>query len=384
MTTRAELLVVGAGPFGLAIAAYARRLGVEPLVVGEPMAFWKSQMPAGMCLRSGIDWHLDPAGEWTIARFLHERSLTADAVTPLPLATYLDYTAWFARRSRLDIVPSLVERLDSGPGGRGFVATLNTGDTVHADRAAVAVGFHYFAHVPRELAGLLPAGCWEHTCTAVDLAALRNKRCLLVGGRQSAFEWAALLGEAGASAIDVTYRHDTPAFASSHWEWAGPLVARFVDEPGWYRALTQQERDALAYRFWSEGRLKLEPWLTPRLHAGGVRPHPNTAIAAAAPLGGAVSVSLSDGTALVVDRVILATGYKPALDRVPFLAAGSLLSQIAVRNGSPVLDDAMQSTVPGLFFTSLLAADAFGPFFAFTVSARAAAQLICRAVAPRR
>ena len=91
---------------------------------------------------------------------------------------------------------------------------------------------------------------------------LPARRCLIVGGRQSAFEWAALLADAGAARVDLTYRHDTPQFTESHWEWAGALVDRFVDEPAWFRRLSQPEREALAFRFWSEGRLKLEPWLS--------------------------------------------------------------------------------------------------------------------------
>jgi hypothetical protein len=52
------LLVIGAGPYGLATAACAKRAGIEELVVGEPMAFWRENMPSGMMLRSGADWHL--------------------------------------------------------------------------------------------------------------------------------------------------------------------------------------------------------------------------------------------------------------------------------------------------------------------------------------
>jgi len=54
-----ELLVVGAGPFGLALASAADRKGIDHVVVGRPMAFWKEHMPAGMLLRSASDWHLD-------------------------------------------------------------------------------------------------------------------------------------------------------------------------------------------------------------------------------------------------------------------------------------------------------------------------------------
>ena len=82
------------------------------------------------------------------------------------------------------------------------------------------------------------------------------------------------------------------------------------------------------------------------------------------------------GDSIEVDQIIFATGYKPAITKVPFLSAGNLLGDVDASNGCPVLDDWMQSSVPGLYFSSLLATSDFGPFFAFTVSARAAARLI--------
>jgi FAD-dependent urate hydroxylase len=59
--TATDLLIIGAGPFGLAIAADVQRRGLAGMVVGESMGFWKRHMPRGMFLRSGVDWHLDTA-----------------------------------------------------------------------------------------------------------------------------------------------------------------------------------------------------------------------------------------------------------------------------------------------------------------------------------
>ena len=61
-----QLLIVGAGPFGLALAAQAKHERIEHLIVGKPMEFWRQQMPKGMFLRSACDWHLDPQNVHTI------------------------------------------------------------------------------------------------------------------------------------------------------------------------------------------------------------------------------------------------------------------------------------------------------------------------------
>ena len=88
-----ELLVIGAGPYGLAVAAEARRQGLSVTVVGEPMRFWRRNMPDGMLLRSGREWHLDAAGVHTF-----------DAFTggwdgePIPVETFIAYADWFASR----------------------------------------------------------------------------------------------------------------------------------------------------------------------------------------------------------------------------------------------------------------------------------------------
>ena len=69
------LLVIGAGPYALSAAAHAKRHGVDPLVVGEPMAFWRQNMPEGMLLRSGTDWHLDADEIDTFEAYLGERGI---------------------------------------------------------------------------------------------------------------------------------------------------------------------------------------------------------------------------------------------------------------------------------------------------------------------
>jgi len=383
---RTNLLIVGAGPFGLAMAAWAGAHGVDYVIAGKPMGFWKDNMPAGMFLRSATDWHLDPTGASTIDRFretLGPGSPDGSPSSPLSLQFYLDYAEWFQHQHRIAPVPALVQQLDRVDGGRpAFHATMDNGDLMLADRVVVAVGFKYFKCLPHTLAERLPPGRFSHTCDLVDFSSLTGKRCLIVGGRQSAFEWAALVHEAGAAAVHITHRHDSPAFAVADWSWVKPLAERTVDDPGWYRRLSLDEQKALDHQFWAEGRLKVEPWLESRIRKETIAVWPRTEIVwCEEQPGGNLRVRLEPHQILDVDHVILATGYAVRIDQVPFLRRGNILPRLEVRDGFPVLDEHFESSVPNLFITSMAASQAFGPFVAFTLSARLSATLIGRAIA---
>jgi len=94
-----------------------------------------------------------------------------------------------------------------------------------------------------------------------------------------------------------------------------------------------------------------------------------------------LNVTLSNGQTITCDQIVLATGYKVDITRLPILAAGNILDQLTTRNGFPVLDDHFQTSIKGLFITSMPATQDFGPFFAFTISVRVSAKLICEAIA---
>ena len=382
MEKTTDLLIIGAGPYGLAMAAYARHLGIDHIVVGKPMEFWKAHMPEGMYLRSASDWPLDPMGIHTIERFLELRRLTPVDVEPLSLRFYPAYAHWFQEQKRIEALPVLVQRLDclDGEDRRFHVATAN-GQTMGANHVVIAVGFEYFKHLPAELLQRLPAGRYTHTCDLVDFQGLKEKRCLILGGRQSAFEWTALLNEAGAAAVHVSYRHDSPAFKAADFSWINPLVDAMVDDPGWFRRLSQTDKDAVNHRLWAEGRLKVEPWLESRVMKETVTLWPRTQVVAVDERpNDELAVRLDNGRAIAVDAIILATGYKVKIDQAPFLARGNILDKLATQSGFPALDEHLQTNIPGLFITSMPATQDFGPFFAFTVSVRTSAKLIGQAI----
>src|SRR5438046_6752080 len=63
-------VVIGAGPYGLSVAAHLNGARVPTLIFGKPMEFWQS-FPRGMNLRSA--WSAsslsDPEGAYSLDRF---------------------------------------------------------------------------------------------------------------------------------------------------------------------------------------------------------------------------------------------------------------------------------------------------------------------------
>ena len=340
------------------------------------MEFWRRNMPRGMFLRSACDWHLDPLNVHTIDSFVQSQEKTARDVEPLSLDFYLSYAEWFQKQKNIQPLGIYVKQLDIADRD-GFVATTIDGDVIRARRVVVAPGFKHFAHAPAELIARLPKGRYQHTSEFVDFSDAKNKRYLIIGGRQSAFEWAALLLEAGAAAVDLAHRHASPTFAEADWSWVNPIVDNIAEDPGWFRRMSPAEKDAVNHRLWAEGRLKLEPWLAPRLQDDRVRTWPQTELTSCSQLeNGELRAVLSNGETIAVDEVVLATGYKVDITRLPILAS-NLLDRMQTRNGFPVLDNHFETSVPGLFITSMPAMQDFGPYFGFTIAVRTSAKLIC-------
>lgn len=367
-------LIIGAGPFGLSLAAHLKHIGADHLVVGKPMEFWKKNMPDGMYLRSDLSWHLDADEIYTMKAFIYSEGISMNSAEPVSLEFYLNYTKWFTEQTKPNIHEAYVRKLTKIDGG--FVAELDDNSIIEAKNVVIAIGMQYFINQPVELIKLLPTGRYSHTCETIDFNKFNNKRILIIGGRQSAFEWAALLNEKNTAHIHISYRHSTPEFKAANWSWVEDIVNNMNDTPAWFSKLSEEEKEAYRIRLWSEGRLKIEPWLEKRINSKNITLHPKTNIVKTEKGNDhSISILLSDDSSFEVDHIILATGYKVDMDKMSFIDA-SLLKSIQHANGIPILDSHFQSNLTGLYFTGINASFSFGPFFGFTIGARAAAKLI--------
>jgi cation diffusion facilitator CzcD-associated flavoprotein CzcO len=342
------------------------------------MGFWRENMPRGMLLRSGLDWHLDALGVHTLDAYLEEHGIAQSDVLPIPVELFVEYADWYAAETGVDVVRKNVSALTRRDGdGTGFVADFDDGTSIAASSVVATPGVRHFGNVPAEVERSLPPDRYEHTCTATRFDDLEGSCVLILGGRQSAFEWAALIAEQANAQIELVYRHDSPSFQPSDWSFVDALLEQTAQLAGWFRRLPTGEQEALRARFWAEGRLKLEPWLERRTDRSTIRRWPNHRIETYEERpAGDVEVLLSGGQRLVVDRVILATGYRTDMTKVPYLSASGLADELALRDGFPVLDEGFQASVPGLFFPSWPSTQDFGPFFGFVAGVPVASRMV--------
>ena len=202
-------------------------------MVGEPMAFWRDQMPAEMYLRSGPDWSLDAAGQDSFEAYFEDAGLDPADVDPIPIRVFLDHTDWFARRKGLEADRRMVADLTKNG---TFVATMEDGTTITADKVLAVPGIKHYAQLPAWYDDV-PPDRRGHTSELVSFDDVAGGRFAIIGGRQSAYEWAALLCDHGAAKVDVVHRHETPAFEKVSWKFVDPLVEHTLATRGWWRDL---------------------------------------------------------------------------------------------------------------------------------------------------
>ncbi len=203
-------------------------------------------------------------------------------------------------------------------------------------------GVGSFLNLPEWYAAV-PDDRRSHTAELVSFDALSGARVAIIGGRQSAYEWAALLCDHGAERVDVVHRHPTPAFEKVSWAFVDKYVDQTLAQYGWWRRLTAQEQQAITAEFWQVGRLTLEPWLVPRMSAEVVTSHPGCEVLEVAVSDPGVTLILSDGTPLAVDHVVFASGYRAELARVPYLSG--VLDRVSSADGFPLLTEGLETSL---------------------------------------
>jgi thioredoxin reductase len=364
-------------------------------IFGRPMDSWMEHMPKGMMLKSdGFASDIyDPEKAFTLRQFCVERGIEyADAGVPVRLDTFSAYGLAFRDR----MVPELEDKLVASVErvANGFLLRLEDGETFQARRVVLAVGITHFEYVPENLAHL-PAEFLSHSALHREVEPFRGHNVVVIGGGASALDLAGLLHDAGAD-VQLVSRREELKFHSqptgkprSQWQQIrhpqsglGPGMRSrfFANSPGLFYYLPERLRlEAVRRSLGPSG-----GWFIRDKVVGKLPLHLGCTPQGAEVKDGRVhlSVQAADGSKreIVTEHVIAATGYKVNLERLKFLNP-EIRSQLKTVSGSPVLSSTFESSMPGLYFAGVAAANSFGPVMRFAFGAGFAARTLTRALA---
>jgi len=255
----------------------------------------------------------------------------------------------------------------------------------------LAVGITHFDYVPENLAHL-PPEFLSHSARHREVEPFRGRNVVVIGAGASALDLAGLLHEAGAD-VHLVSRQESLKFHNpptgkprSLWQQIrhpksglGPgMRSRFF------------ANSPMAFHYWPE-RLRVEAvrrtlgpsggWFIRDKVVGKVPLHLGCTPLSAEVQNGRVHLTLraADGgkQEIVTDHIIAATGYRVDLERLQFLNP-EIRSQLKTVNGAPVLSSSFESSMPGLYFVGVAAANSFGPVMRFAFGAGFAARTLTR------
>src|ERR1700722_3356348 len=204
--TTVDIAIIGAGPYGLSLAACLRPYRRSVRVFGSPMRSWSHHMPQGMHLKSeGFASNLhDPDSEFTLEAHCAEREIPyAHIGLPVAIETFIGYGLEFQRRYVPQLENVQITSLQQSAGA--FELTTASGETARARRVVVAAGIVNFAYLPPELS-LIPGSSISHSSQHSDLSGFKGRKVAVLGAGASAVDIAALLLQAGAEVELVARR----------------------------------------------------------------------------------------------------------------------------------------------------------------------------------
>jgi cation diffusion facilitator CzcD-associated flavoprotein CzcO len=383
-----DIAIVGAGPYGLSLAAHLRARDVKFRIFGEAMRFWRD-MPIGVNLKSlafatsiplPIPGHSYP--EWCRKNGLED-------FEPCTMQSFAAYGLEIQKQFIPDLEQVLVTNVSSRPGG--FEVVLSSGEHLFSRKVVVCTGLSALAQVPDALRELGPERM-RHTFDISDYSQFRNKTVAVIGAGASAIEAGALVHEAGGRSEifvrgkEAIFHGRTPRERSLWRRIKDPMSVLGPSRESWIL----QQLPLGVYRLPRERRTRFvksylgpaSPWWIIDRVQGKVPIHVRHELVEAIDRGQGVELKLRNGDGKVrnveADFVIAGTGYSADVSLLKFLDP-DILDRIQRIEGAPDLSINFESSVAGLYFLGPLSFMCFGPLFRFV----SGAEITSRRLAPR-
>lgn len=386
MAQAIDVAIIGAGPYGLSLAAHLRARGIKYRIFGDPMRFWRD-MPVGVNLKSlAFATNIAvPKRGYSFPQWCLEHGL--EDFEPCTMQSFAAYGCEMQKR----FVPDLEEVFVTNVAirDRKFEVTLASGERFFARKVVSSTGLSGLTHVPDVLRSLGPR--MRHTFDISDYSEFRNKTVAVIGAGASAIEAGALVREAGGSSEvfvrgeEAVFHGRTPRVRPMWERIKNPMTVLGASRRSW----VLQQLPLLVHLLPRERRTRFvkgylgpaSPWWIQDRVLGKVPIHVRQELIEAEISGDQVRLkfrSSDDSVRTVdVDFVIAGTGYDVDVARLTYLDP-ELRRGIQCIERAPSLNIHFESSVPGLHFVGPMSFMCFGPLFRFVTGAAVAAPRLAR------
>ena len=385
--TKRDVVILGAGPYGLSVAAHLAERGLKIAIFGKPLQLWREHMPEGMFLRS-YWWATnlaDPQRHYSFEKYFQEHGKRGH--DPLSRETFVKYGLWFQQHAVPQVDETYVEHITRQ--NDFFFVKLVDGRVIQCRIVVMAPGLNYYVYQPDEYRHL-GTHLVSHTSKFTNFQQFAAKKVVVIGGGQAALENAALLHESGAN-VQVVTRRNVRWLPADDTTQKRRLVDRIRRPqagtgPGWL----DWRLEHFPYEFWRMPRAKKDTmlrntytpagahWLRDRIeHKVELLEAQHVQKVQETDTG--VELLLSNDQRVTAEHIMLGTGYHIDVKMLPMLDA-SLVNAIETYQDAPVLKQSFESSVPGLYFVGISAVSSFGPLFRFVIGAKPASQQVTRSV----
>jgi cation diffusion facilitator CzcD-associated flavoprotein CzcO len=378
MSNFTDVAVIGAGPYGLSLAANLRARHVSFRIFGDSMRFWRN-MPIGLNLKSfAFATNISvPERGYSFPEWCRQNGL--EDFEPCTMQSFAAYGLEIQKRFVPELEEVLATRIERA--GRDFEITLATGDTFRSRRVVVCTGLSGLEHIPAALQGLGLARM-QHTSSIANYSVFRGKRVAVIGGGASAIEAGALVQEAGGFAEvfvrgpKVIFHERTPRVRPLWARIKDPISVLGQSRKGWIL----EKLPLVAHFIPTHRRVRFfggylgpeSPWWIKDRVLGRVPINLQQEVVDAEVTSNGVRLAMriSDNTLrnVEVDYAIAGTGYEFDVARVNFLG-DTLKRDICRTDRAPILNLNFESSVPGLHFVGPLSSMSFGPLVRFVAGA---------------
>jgi len=342
--------IIGAGPYGLALANYLSASGTPFIILGKPMELWRNHTFDSMNLRS--DYATSEIGhpnhKFRFELFCAESGLPmADLIGQLPVSIFRKYIDWCFAQFPFSVQQQYVASISTT--AKGYQIETDQAESFTAQNIVLATGIAHHLYIPasfRSHPGIV------HSYHTQEIQSLRDQKVLVVGSGQSAAESIAVLLDNNNQV--EWYTRTAPVYFSEPLNLPKWLFNQIVRLPHFFRSLNP----ALIQKSLS---LFSATTITPNFKSKLENiTHHNT-------LPGLESY----------DSVVAATGYRYSLGDLPFLSK-SIKTGIRQRFNYPLISRQFESSVPGLYFSGAITEPFFGPPMKFMIGARYSAAVLAR------